>query len=108
METILIKKLVDLLTDAIQKMFRGRKTRSDDQRAAQLIAEAIRELLSISPNLHAVQVKLATAESIAVTPSETLLRAQEMFDTVRRTTKKKPTKKKTKKKAAKKRAKKRR
>jgi len=101
MEAIVIKKLVDLLTNAIQKMFSGRRTRSDDLRASQLIAEAVRELLSIRPNLYAVQVKLITAESIATSPSEELVRAQDMFETVRRATKKKP-KKVTRKKAAKK------
>lgn len=99
-EPIILKKVIDLLTDAIQRLLRGRQVRAQHKKSSRLISEAIAELLSVDPNLHLVQAKLSEAEANSPNPSEQLIRAQEMLQTIRKTAGKKGPKKTARKRAA--------
>ena len=112
-ETLLIKKTVDLLWSAVDFLFGKSRLAAAEKESGKLITEAIRELLSVDPNIHKARSQLRLAEKTWPNPSEELYRAQEILESVsvsnRKKTvigRKKVSKKKVKKKAVKKKAKK--
>ena len=91
-ETIIIKKAVDLLSGAIGTLFKKNRLMAAEKESGRLIAEAIRELLSTDPNLNKVRTKLRLAEQAWPKPTEDLLNAQEMLNKVAASRKKKTAK----------------
>ncbi len=81
-ERIIIQKTADLLSSAIGSLFKKKRLMAAEKRSGKLIAEAIRELLSVDPNLHKVRSKLILAEEEWPKPTEDLLRAKEMLERV--------------------------
>ena len=82
LEAFVVKKVIELLADAIKRVSRGKQLKSKEKRCAQLISEAVRELLEVKPDLHAARAKLKQAESISSGATQDLSRAQAMLEAV--------------------------
>ena len=80
---VALLKAVDLLVSALKFYVQKRKKSTDRvnelDRRERLVSEAIRELLSKRPNIHAARAKIEEASLLGNIASEHLLRAEEML-----------------------------
>lgn len=87
MELIFLKKLIDVLVTWLASLVKKKNLEEDAKKAADLVSEAIKELLTVSPNLNRVKAKLSKAEQLCPGDSEDLLRAKEMLLTIQQAAK---------------------
>lgn len=82
---VALLKAVDLLVSALKFYVQKRKKNTDSvnelDRRERLVSEAIRELLSKRPNIHAARAKIEEARLLGNVATEHLLRAEEMLVT---------------------------
>lgn len=98
-ESVLSRLGIDALKAGLRKT--GKQISKRDY--AELISEAVRELLKLHPDISAAEAKLLAAEALALPMSAEMLSARKMLKAVKRerkTTSKKRKKKKVRKKAA--------
>jgi hypothetical protein len=89
--------------DALKAGLRKAGKQISKREYAELISEAVRELLKLHPDISAAEAKLLAAEALALPMSAEMLSARKMLKAVKRerkTTAKKRKKKKVRKKAA--------
>ncbi|MEZ5489595.1 MAG: hypothetical protein R3F50_04650 [Gammaproteobacteria bacterium] len=82
MELIFLKKIIDILVDFLKNLFKQKSLRKDCKAAGDKVSEAIKELLSLRPNLNKVKALLSDAEKLCPTQSEDLFRAKEMLESI--------------------------
>lgn len=74
--------VIGLFVDAIKSLFGRFGDSLNEQRAAELVSQAMRELLMVNPQIEKVRASIMEAEKLLKTPSAELLRVQVLLDRV--------------------------